>query len=117
MKTRYIDLIEQTFDFPQEEFQLEDDTLKFHDIYLMDLVKQYGTPLKFSYLPKISENIRNARVWFKVEKEKTEYQGKYFYFATPMDLKSLDQLDDAGVRDKTLKMIEGYYAAFSGEAG
>jgi arginine decarboxylase len=79
MKTRYIDLIEQTFDFPQEEFQLEDDTLKFHDIYLMDLVKQYGTPLKFSYLPKISENIRNARVWFKVAMAKTEYQGKYFY--------------------------------------
>lgn len=79
MKTRYIDLIEQTFDFPQEEFQLEDDTLKFHDIYLMDLVKQYGTPLKFSFLPKISENIKNARVWFKVAMAKTDYQGKYFY--------------------------------------
>lgn len=55
--------------------------------------------------------------WIEPPVEHYRDQGKYFYFATPMDLKSLDQLADAGVRDKTLKMIEGYYAAFSGEAG
>lgn len=51
MKTKYIDLIEQTFDFPQREFQLEDDHLLFHGIDLMELIETYGTPLKFSYLP------------------------------------------------------------------
>ena len=46
MKNKYIDLVEQTFDFPQDEFKLdENNNLKFHDISLMDLVKQYGTPL------------------------------------------------------------------------
>jgi len=46
MKTKYIDLIEQTFDFPQEEFKLTDkNELQFHDIDLMGLVEKYGTPL------------------------------------------------------------------------
>lgn len=32
MKDKYIDLIEQTFDFPQDEFTVEDNELNFHDI-------------------------------------------------------------------------------------
>ena len=79
MKNKYIDLIQQTFNFPQEEFQLEDNTLTFHDIYLMDLIKQYGTPLKFHYLPKISENIKKAKMWFNVAMAKCDYQAKYHY--------------------------------------
>ena len=31
MKTRYIDLIEQTFDFPKDEFKLDDDRLVWND--------------------------------------------------------------------------------------
>ena len=61
MNTKYIDLIDQTYHFPQEEFKLEDGTLQFHDIDLMKLVEQYGAPLKFTYLPKISENIHRAK--------------------------------------------------------
>jgi len=53
MKTKYIDLIEQTFDFPQDEFKVIEDELYFHDIPLMDLIKQYGTPLKISYTKNI----------------------------------------------------------------
>jgi arginine decarboxylase len=34
MKTRYIDLIEQTFDFPKDEFGLENDQLTWNDIPL-----------------------------------------------------------------------------------
>ncbi|MFM9946193.1 MAG: arginine decarboxylase [Bacteroidia bacterium] len=79
MKNKYIDLIQQTFNFPQEEFQLEDNTLVFHDMYLMDLIKQYGTPLKFHYLPKISENIKKAKMWFNVAMAKCDYQAKYHY--------------------------------------
>ncbi len=77
MKTKYIDLIEQSFEFPTEEFEVEDGELYYHEIPLMDLVKQYGTPMKFTYLPKISENIKKARVWFNVAITKANYNGKY----------------------------------------
>ncbi len=79
MKNKYIDLIEQTFDFPQEEFVVEDNELYFNDIPLMDIIKQYGTPLKISYLPKISQQIQKARRFFNVAMAKVDYKGKYFY--------------------------------------
>lgn len=79
MRNKYIDLIEQTFDWPQAEFKLDDFTLLFHDINLIDIIKQYGTPLKFTYLPNISANIRKAKKWFKVAMAKVEYQGTYNY--------------------------------------
>jgi arginine decarboxylase len=79
MKNKYIDLIQQSFNFPTEEFQLEENTLVFHEMYLMDLIKQYGTPLKFHYLPKISENIKKAKMWFNVAMAKCDYQAKYHY--------------------------------------
>ena len=47
MNSKYIDLINQTFDFRQEEFFLEKDHLQFHGIDLNKLVETYGTPLKF----------------------------------------------------------------------
>ena len=34
MNTKYIDLINQTFDFPQDEFKLEKNQLQFHGIDL-----------------------------------------------------------------------------------
>jgi len=79
MNTKYIDLIDQSFYFPQEEFKLEDNQLKFHDIDLMALVEQYGAPLKFSYLPKISENINRAKGWFADAIAKHNYKGSYNY--------------------------------------
>ena len=79
MKTKYIDLIEQTYDFPQEEFQLEDNKLQFHGIDLYGLAQKYGTPLKFTYLPKISDNIQRAKGWFNSAIKKHKYAGKYHY--------------------------------------
>jgi arginine decarboxylase len=79
MNTKYVDLIEQTFDFPQEEFKIEKDQLLFHNINLMELVEKYGSPLKFTYLPKISENIIKAKNWFSQAFEKNNYKGKYHY--------------------------------------
>ncbi len=79
MNTKYKDLIEQTFDFPQEEFHTKHEELFFHDINLMELIKQYGTPLKFTYLPKISENIIKAQKWFNNAIEKLNYKGSYNY--------------------------------------
>lgn len=79
MNTKYVDLIEQTFDFPQEEFQTKEGTLWFHEVDLMKLIYQYGSPLKFTYLPKISDNIGRAKEWFSNAFQKYNYQGKYFY--------------------------------------
>ena len=79
MNTKYVDLIEQTFDFPQEEFKIEKDQLFFHNINLMELVEKYGSPLKFTYLPKITENIAKAKDWFSQAFEKHNYKGNYHY--------------------------------------
>lgn len=79
MNTKYINLIDQTYYFPQEEFSLDGENLKFHGISLMDLVEKYGSPLKFTYLPKISENIHKAKQWFAEAMEKNNYKGKYHY--------------------------------------
>ncbi|SNR60760.1 type III PLP-dependent enzyme domain-containing protein [Lutibacter flavus] len=80
MNTKYIDLINQTFDFPQEEFKVDSKKqLHFHDINTMELAEKFGTPLKFTYLPKISENIQNAKGWFKEAMRKNKYKAKYHY--------------------------------------
>ena len=79
MRTKYIDLIEQTFDFPQREFQLEEDKLLFHGIDLMDLIEKYGTPLKFNYLPQISNNIQRCKGWFRDAMNAIGYNGTYNY--------------------------------------
>jgi arginine decarboxylase len=79
LNTKYKDLINQTFYFPQEEFKLVDNNLQFHDIDLMELVEKYGTPLKYTYLPKISENINRAKTWFNNAIEKQNYKGRYNY--------------------------------------
>ncbi|MBL7473575.1 type III PLP-dependent enzyme domain-containing protein [Robertkochia sediminum] len=79
MKTKYIDLIDQTYYFPQEEFTLENNNLKFHGVDLMELIEQYGAPLKFTYLPKISDNIKRAKYWFGEAFKKRGYKGKYHY--------------------------------------
>ena len=70
--------MDQTVDFPDDQFQLIEDELHFHGIDLMSLVEQYGTPFRFTYLPKITENIQNARKWFNIAIAKNDYQGKYF---------------------------------------
>lgn len=79
MDNKYRDLIEQTFDFPQEGFNVIDDELYFHDIPLMDIIKKYGTPLKLTYLPKIDAQIQKAKKLFNVAMAKADYKGKYTY--------------------------------------
>ena len=79
MITKYIDLISQTYEFLQEEFKVEDNELIFNTVPLMDIIKQYGTPLKITYLPRISQNIQKARRWFNVAIAKSDYQGDYHY--------------------------------------
>ncbi len=78
-KIKYSDLIEQTFDFPQEEFTYDENGLSFHGISQMELVERFGTPLKYTYLPKISQNISRAREWFASAMAKCDYKGSYHY--------------------------------------
>ncbi|MCB0766384.1 MAG: arginine decarboxylase, partial [Flavobacteriales bacterium] len=80
MKTRYIDLIEQTFDFPRDEFKLDDDQLLWNDLPLTELLEKHGTPLRISYLPKIGEKIEMARNSFAKAFETHGYTGTYEYF-------------------------------------
>ncbi|MBQ0082656.1 MAG: arginine decarboxylase [Paludibacteraceae bacterium] len=80
MKNKYIDLIQQAFEMPNEEFTMtEDGELEWFGIPLMDIIKQYGTPLRICYLPKIADNIRRVRRMFNVAIAKTEYDADYNY--------------------------------------
>jgi len=79
MKIKYSDLIEQTFEFPQPEFEVIENELYFHKVPLMDIIKQYGTPLRITYLPKISQQIQKAKRLFNVAMAKVDYQGDYHY--------------------------------------
>ncbi len=78
MTNRYIDLIEQTFD-PTEGFKVIDGCLHFHDVSLKKLIEQYGTPLRITYLPKISSQIQKAKHLFQLAYQKYQYDKPYRY--------------------------------------
>ncbi|MFN7420319.1 MAG: arginine decarboxylase, partial [Flavobacterium sp.] len=69
----------QTLYLTQEEFTLHNVPRLFQNIDLMKLVEEYGTPIKFTYLPQISSNINKAKGWFRKGMEKIGYEGKYYY--------------------------------------
>src|SRR5574344_2465821 len=79
MKNKYVDLMEQTSEFPTEEFQVKDNELQFNGIPLMDVIEQYGTPLRLTYLPKIAQQIQKARRMFNVAMAKVDYNADYHY--------------------------------------
>ena len=60
MKNSYFDLIEQTYYFPQEGFDLRDGNLTFHGVSLKHLIDKHGTPFRFIYLPKIGDQIKKG---------------------------------------------------------
>ena len=72
-------LIDQTFDFPTSEFRVENDSLIFNNIDLMPYIKKYGTPLKLSYLPKISQKIQYAKKMFNYKMLELGYHANYTY--------------------------------------
>ena len=79
MKNKYVDLIEQTSEFPTDEFRIVDNELYFNDIPLMDVIEQYGTPLRITYLPRIAQQIQKARRMFNVAMAKVDYNADYHY--------------------------------------
>ena len=79
MENKYQDLIHQTFFFPRHGFDVNDNQLSFNDIDLMALINEYGTPLKFTYLPKISSQIQKSIELFNTSIKKHNYNAKYSY--------------------------------------
>lgn len=134
MKNKYRDLIQQTFDWPQNGFDVDEDGgLIFHDIPLMDIIDKYGTPLRITVLPNISEKIQKARRLFNVAMAKVDYDADYFYCyctksnhfefvmrealkndchvetSSAFDINIIDKLCEEGVMDKNRFIIcNGY---------
>lgn len=81
MKSRntYFDLIDQTYYFPQEGFNIENGNLFFHNISLKYLIEKYGTPFKLTYLPKIGDQIKRIRNLFSKSIRANGYKGTYNY--------------------------------------
>ncbi len=79
MTNTYFDLIDQTFYFPQEGFDIENGYLMFHGVPLKHLIEKYGTPLKLTYMPKVGAQIKRARNFFNRAMKSLSYQGQYHY--------------------------------------
>ncbi len=79
MNNTYLDLVEQTFKFPQEDFNLKNEYLQYNGLDLKALIDKYGTPMKVSYLPKIGMQINKAKKMFEVAMKRHKYEGKYNY--------------------------------------
>lgn len=79
MKSKYFDLIHQTYYFPQQGFDIEDDYLTFHDLPLKYLIEKYGTPFRLVYLPRITQQIKRAKNLYNRAIKKQNYKGKYYY--------------------------------------
>lgn len=100
----YYDLIDQTFEFPTKEFKVNGKYLEFHDIPLKEIIEEHGTPLRLTYLPKISQNIQNAKSWFEKAMKKHKYEGSYTYcYCTKSNHFSfvLDEVIDNGCQIET----------------
>lgn len=80
MNNRYVDLIDQTFYFPQEGFDIDvNGYLEFYGVPLKYLIEKYGTPFKLFYLPRIGEQIKKAKNLFTRAMKASQYTGKYYY--------------------------------------
>jgi len=79
MKNTYLNLTEQSFEFPQNGFELKNGFITFHKVSLEKLIKKYGTPFRLFYLPNIAEKIKLARNLFNQAFKKYKYLGKYQY--------------------------------------
>jgi arginine decarboxylase len=77
MKNSYFELVDQTYDFPQNGFALKNGTLSFHDVELVQLIEKYGTPFRLTYLPSIENKIKTARKLFNDAIKEHNYSGRY----------------------------------------
>jgi arginine decarboxylase len=79
LNNTYSDLVNQTFNFPQDDFKLAGGNLQYNNQDIKSLIDKYGTPLKLTYLPKIGSQIKKAKSMFAAAFKKYKYTGKYNY--------------------------------------
>jgi len=80
MNNTYTDLVHQTFHFPQEGFDVNDNnTLLFNNVDIKALIDKYGTPFKLTFLPKIGMQVNKAKKMFNDAIKKHKYDGQYYY--------------------------------------
>lgn len=77
MKNSYYELINQTYDFPQNGFDRINGNLSFNNVDLSKLIEKYGTPFRLTYLPDIKEKIQTARKLFNNAITQNNYSGQY----------------------------------------
>jgi len=74
MNNTYTSLVKQTFHFPQEGFNKnENGYLEFNGLDLKAIIEKHGTPLKLTYLPKIGMQINKAKKMFADAFKKHKY--------------------------------------------
>lgn len=133
MKNTYFDLIEQSYYFPQEGFDLRDGYLTFHGISIKYLIEKYGTPFRLIYLPRIGDQIKKARNLFNRAIKANNYEGEYHYCyctkcchfhhvigtalkhkvhletSSAFDIDLIDKLQEKGEIHKNIKFIHNGY--------
>jgi arginine decarboxylase len=77
MNNTYFELVDQTYEFPQEGFKIEKGYLNFNGIDLNRVIQKHGTPLKITYLPKIRQQISKAKTLFNEAIKNNDYKGNY----------------------------------------
>ncbi len=133
MKNTYFDLIEQTYYFPQDGFDLRDGYLSFHGVSLKYLIDKYGTPFRLMYLPRIGEQIKKARNLFQRAIREYSYKGQYHFCyctkcchfhhvvsaalkhrvnletSSSFDIDLIEKLHDEGQFDKSIIIVHNGY--------
>jgi arginine decarboxylase len=79
MNNTYMDLVQQTFNFPQEGLEVKEGYLRFNGLDLKAIIEKHGTPLKLTYLPKIGMQINKAKDMFARAFKRHKYEGNYHY--------------------------------------
>jgi arginine decarboxylase len=80
MNNTYSGLVNQTFHFPQEGFDVDEQNyLRFNGVDIKKLIDKYGTPFKLTYLPKIGQQVAKAKKMFNDAIKKHRYDANYYY--------------------------------------
>jgi arginine decarboxylase len=105
---KYIELIKHTFYFDSEDFKVDNNELLFNSVPLMPLIEKYGTPLRFTYLPKISQNIQRSKALFAKAFERTAYNAEYHYCYCTKSSHFSFVLEEALKNDIHIETSSGY---------
>jgi arginine decarboxylase len=75
----YLGYVQSSYAYLKPEFDIQNNELYFNGINTLELVQKFGTPLKITYLPKISDKINQVLGWFSSSISANSYKGKYHY--------------------------------------